>query len=229
MRRARTSASIEPHGTAAVVMRLVQSSQATPQQPVASLDISHRRHRNVQCTACHRSGERHGEVIVRTVRDCQSCHHATDQKASCGACHQVAELRETVDIATRFAVSVRREAEIRSVAFRHSWHSDVQCTTCHTTPVTLASTADCASCHTEHHVATAECRLCHAGAKEDHTRQAHLGCAGSGCHSMRQPVALQETRNVCLTCHVDMVNHRTGRECAGCHEVRWLAERRPGQ
>jgi ribosomal protein S27AE len=42
-------------------------------------------------------------------------------------------------------------------------------------------------------------------------------------------VALQETRNVCLTCHVDMANHRAGRECAACHEVRWLAERRPGR
>jgi hypothetical protein len=229
MRRARTSASLDVHGVAPVVMRLAQAAPASPQQPVASLDISHRRHRNVECTACHRSGERHGEITVRTVRDCQSCHHAADQKASCASCHQTAEFRETVDVPTRFAVSVRREAETRSVPFRHNWHTEVQCATCHTTPVTLASTADCASCHREHHVATADCRLCHEPAKADHTRQAHLGCAGSGCHSMRQPVALQETRNVCLTCHVDMVNHRAGRECAGCHEVRWLAERRPGQ
>jgi hypothetical protein len=41
-------------------------------------------------------------------------------------------------------------------------------------------------------------------------------------------VPLQETRNVCLTCHTDMLNHRPGRQCAECHEVRWLEERRPG-
>ena len=229
MPRPRASMDSEPHGIAPVVMRLVQAAQSPPQRTVAGLDISHRRHRTVECTACHRSGERHGEVTVRTVRDCQSCHHAAEQKAACGACHQAAELREGFDIATRFEVSVRRDAEMRPVPFRHAWHTEVQCATCHTTPLTLASTASCASCHREHHVASAECRFCHVGAKEDHTRQAHLGCAGSGCHSMRQPVALQETRNVCLTCHVDMVNHRAGRECAGCHEVRWLAERRPGQ
>jgi hypothetical protein len=226
MTRPRASADVEAGGIWPVVMRLAQATQAPSQQPTASLDISHRRHREVECTACHSSVKRHGELTVRTVRDCQSCHHAADQGASCTSCHQASELRATVNVATRFAVSVRRDAETRPIPFRHSWHTEVQCSTCHTTPVTFAATADCASCHTQHHVAQADCRLCHEPAKAEHTRQAHLGCAGSGCHSLQQPVALQETRNVCMTCHADMVNHRAGRECAACHEVRWLAERR---
>lgn len=222
--RSRAGASIDaPSAPFGFVMRLVQATQPTP-----NLDISHRVHREVECTACHRSGERHGQLILRTERDCQSCHHSPERASSCAQCHQESELRTPHELPVRFAVSVRREAQTRDVPFRHSWHTDVQCTTCHGEPLTLAVTRDCASCHQEHHVADAECRLCHAPVKSDHTRQAHLGCAGSGCHSTREPVSLQETRNVCLTCHGDMVNHRPGRECAVCHEVRWLAERRPG-
>ena len=227
--RARASADLPPRAETNVVMRLAQATQQAPAPRQATLDISHRQHREVQCTACHRSGERHGELTVRTIRDCQSCHHASEQAASCSQCHQMSELRETVDVSTQFAVSVRREVETRNVPFRHDWHRDVKCGACHGEPVTLAVNRDCGSCHSQHHVAEADCRLCHRPAKAEHTRQAHLGCAGAGCHTMRQPVSLQETRNVCLTCHTDMVNHRRDRECANCHEVRWLAERRPGQ
>ena len=198
-------------------------------QRPSALDISHRQHRNVECTACHRSGERHGQLIVRTERDCQSCHHSVERATPCSRCHQTNELRQAHEVPVRFAVSVRQDAETRDVPFRHSWHTEVQCDACHGTPLTMAVTKDCASCHSEHHVADADCRLCHRPAKADHTRQAHLGCAGSGCHSMRQPVSLEEKRNVCLTCHGDMVNHRPGRECAVCHQVRWLAERRPNR
>ena len=208
----------------------VQQPQQRPQaQAEAALDISHRQHRELQCTACHRTGRQHGELLVRSARDCQSCHHADGERAMpCAQCHQTAELREQRNMPVRFALSVARQPETRNVPFRHSWHTEVECGACHGAPVTKAVTADCASCHAQHHVVQADCRLCHRPAKADHTRQAHLGCAGSGCHSLRQPVALQETRNVCLTCHADMVNHRPGRECATCHEVRWLSERRGG-
>jgi hypothetical protein len=227
--RPRPTATLERHPDPFdFVMRLVQAAPQAPTQQRPNLDISHRVHREVECTACHRSGERHGQLILRTERDCQSCHHSPERAASCGECHQQSELRAPHDVPVRFTTTARREAETRNVTFRHSQHTAVQCATCHGEPLTFAANRDCASCHREHHVADAECRLCHAPAKADHTREAHLGCAGSGCHTMQQPVALEETRNVCLTCHADMVNHRPGRECAVCHEVRWLAERRPG-
>ena len=220
--RARASAGAPAARAPVRFAALVQQVQS-PREP--SLDISHRRHRDVACTACHRSERTHGELVVRTARDCQSCHHSAERATPCARCHAPGELRETHEVPVRVAVSVRRDAETRPLPFRHAWHGDVQCATCHTTPVTLAATADCASCHREHHRVDAECRLCHRPAKAEHTRQAHLGCAGSGCHTMSQPMELRETRNVCLTCHVDMVDHRPGRECAACHEVRWLAER----
>jgi class III cytochrome C family protein len=229
--RARASADARhasPHESAmSGFVRFAQSVQQAP-AVAASLDISHRQHRELECTTCHRSGRTHGELLIRSERDCQSCHHSPERTTTCAQCHQTAELRATHRIPVRFTVPEGQDAETRDVAFQHSQHSDVACGTCHATPVTLAVSRDCASCHSDHHAAEAECRLCHRPAKADHTRQAHLGCAGSGCHTMRQPVALQETRNVCLTCHGDMVNHRPGRECAACHEVRWLAERRPG-
>lgn len=231
LQRARPSADARQEIPSGVVLRPVafQQQQQQPRSTTAGApDISHRVHREVTCTACHRSGDRHGELTVRTERDCQSCHHSAERATQCGECHQSGELRATPNVPVRFAVSARPDVETRDVPFRHSWHTKVQCATCHTEPVTRASTADCASCHTEHHRAQADCRLCHRPAKADHNRQAHLGCAGSGCHTMGQPVALQATRNVCLTCHVDMVNHKARRECAGCHEVRWLAERRGG-
>ncbi|HEU5183001.1 MAG TPA: hypothetical protein VFU01_00440 [Gemmatimonadaceae bacterium] len=231
LQRARPSAGARQEIPSGIVLRPVafQQQQQQPRSTTAGApDISHRVHREVTCTACHRSGDRHGELTVRTERDCQSCHHSADRTTPCAECHQAAELRATPNVPVRFAVSARSDVETRDVPFRHSWHTDVTCATCHTESITRASTADCASCHTEHHRAQADCRLCHRPAKADHNRQAHLGCAGSGCHTMRQPLALQETRNVCLTCHVDMVNHKGRRECAGCHEVRWLAERRGG-
>jgi hypothetical protein len=230
--RARPSADAGGAGTgllASPMFLFAQAVQQAPAQAQTPPDISHRQHRELQCTACHRAaGGRHGELTVRTVRDCQSCHHAEDRALPCARCHQTAELREQRNVPMRFSLSVARQPATRPVPFRHSWHTDVQCNACHGEPVTKAVTADCGSCHAQHHVVEADCRLCHKPAKSDHTRQAHLGCAGSGCHSLSQPVALQETRNVCLTCHNDMVNHRPGRECAACHEVRWLSERRGG-
>lgn len=187
--------------------------------------FSHARHREVQCTSCHATGEQHGALSVRTIRDCQSCHHAAENATRCATCHQTSELSGETRVPTRVELSVWRQPRERGLPFRHQWHRAVECATCHTTPVTLASAADCASCHTEHHQAQRECRLCHESGKPVHERTAHLGCAGSGCHTMAGTVPLRATRSVCLTCHQDLVNHRPGRVCANCHQVQWLTVR----
>ncbi len=188
--------------------------------------FSHSRHRDLSCTACHQSNaDQHGALSVKTLRDCQSCHHAAERAEQCTSCHSRSELAGEKRVATQIELSVWQQPKERALPFRHAWHESVTCASCHTTPVTLEATATCASCHNEHHQAQRECRFCHESGKPTHTRTAHLGCAGSGCHTMSATVSLRPTREVCLTCHQDKVTHRPGRVCAECHEVRWLASR----
>jgi hypothetical protein len=185
-------------------------------------DFSHRRHRALECTACHTSEGEHGALRVRTITDCQSCHHAPERQSACASCHTAAELRAPRAVTTTMRMSVWNAPRQRALPFPHERHSSVTCTTCHTTPVTLAAARDCASCHQQHHVVEATCRTCHTPSpRAQHTREAHLGCAGSGCHTLQGTVALAPVRNVCLTCHQDMVNHNPGRQCAACHQVSW--------
>jgi hypothetical protein len=219
--------------------------QGTPQREAPAFDqpFSHRRHRNLDCAACHQStSEKHGQLVVNTPAECQSCHHENNRTGipasanrgggrdvGCATCHQPSELPRETRVAATMKLAVSGQTRSRDLPFRHSQHADEACGTCHTTPVTLAATKECASCHTEHHQADASCRTCHEESRKAHTVEAHLGCGGAGCHDQaRLARGLRETRNVCLTCHQEMVNHKAGRECAACHQVQWLAGRRSG-
>lgn len=184
-------------------------------------DFSHRRHRELDCGSCHDSGERHGALVVKTLRDCQGCHHAPARQAACGTCHADRTIRGVRRVAAAMTLSVWRVPRERRLPFAHERHVDVACTACHTVPVTLAPARACESCHEPHHSVETTCRNCHESPREVHTREAHLGCAGSGCHTLAGTVALTPVRNVCLTCHQTLVNHNPGRECARCHQVDW--------
>jgi hypothetical protein len=82
--------------------------------------------------------------------------------------------------------------------------------------------AACSTCHEQHHQPTANCTTCHVTPAEGaHTRQAHLGCTGAGCHSGATPAIMEapRTRQLCLACHTDRaVNHKPG-NCADCHTL----------
>jgi hypothetical protein len=244
-----------PRRTAPPVVHLTmaqgtpQGAPAPPRAPAPAQGLgyagpenfSHREHREVECTDCHNSRERHGALIVRTARDCQECHHDPARVAAapapgriaCAACHQPSEIAGQEAVAARMELGVWREARERRLPFRHDWHREVSCTDCHTQPLTMAATRGCADCHDEHHEPDNQCRACHVGAtatavKEEHEQEAHLGCTGSGCHEARTVSSLRETRAVCESCHQDMVNHRPGRECSRCHQVQWLQGARTG-
>lgn len=203
--------------------------QSSPLRADRSEPFKHSRHRGLACTACHSAtGAVHGALLVRTKLQCETCHHGADPKGdgsavTCASCHTSADLarapaQQTVDV----KMSVYRTPKSRTLPFKHAWHTSQECVACHSTPVTLAVARDCASCHADHHVGTSACITCHAGAKQAHRRQdVHQGCAGSGCHEDRSTLRLTATRNVCLTCHNDRVNHKIGRECAQCHAVQW--------
>ena len=210
--------------------------QAQGRPPVPSIDparaardlgytgpagFSHRRHRQLECTTCHSSEERHGALLTKTITDCRQCHHTPERQASCGTCHTTNEIAPKHNVNVAMRLSVWPSARQRDLPFEHGRHTSFTCVTCHTTPLTLAPTRTCESCHDNHHTVDRVCRTCHLSPKPAHTRETHLGCAGSGCHTLAGTVALEPRRNVCLTCHQDKVNHKPGRECAQCHQVKW--------
>jgi hypothetical protein len=202
--------------------------RVSPQTPSLP-PLRHSQHRGVACTTCHTTtGNKHGALVLRTRTDCLTCHHGPEPKPGAGpmACTQCHAASELAALAPTMPVTIRMTVtptpKTRSLPFRHARHTTVACTSCHATAVTRAVSNDCASCHTDHHGATRACITCHAGAQSLHQRAAvHQGCAGSGCHQDAAVLNLTATRNVCLTCHNDKVNHKAGGECAKCHQVVW--------
>jgi hypothetical protein len=207
-----------------------RATATAPRQATAAgftAQFAHRQHQNVDCRACHSSREGHGALTIRTATDCQACHHGTASSqpaAACAACHTASAIARPYPVTASVRTSVRPAAQTRVLPFRHPEHRGISCETCHATPVTRAVSRDCASCHAEHHEPERNCRACHTEAvmrTTDHQRTVHLGCAGSGCHTDAAALRLPPVRNVCLSCHQDLVNHRPGGECAQCHQVDW--------
>jgi Ni/Fe-hydrogenase subunit HybB-like protein/Fe-S-cluster-containing dehydrogenase component len=193
-------------------------------RPIApNVVFRHARHEKVECHSCHSSAQRHGAATVRRIQECRSCHHRDPVAVNCVSCHAASELREVSSTVQRtFEMQIGSlNRPTRTLPFEHAAHLTADCRTCHTGGLALApSQAGCTGCHEEHHRPTANCTTCHerpvTGA---HTRDAHLGCAGAGCHESG-PAAILEaprTRQLCLTCHTERaVNHKPG-NCVDCH------------
>jgi len=192
-----------------------------------TVPFSHATHRGLRCTSCHSTtGPSHGSVTLRSPRDCMACHHGrTFQDLggcndACLHCHRASGLPsrpQTVTVMT----STLATPTTRQLPLAHATHSTVACTECHSTPVTFAAESKCASCHQSHHEEMRTCTTCHSAYDVHRGTQVHAGCRGAGCHTDRSVLALGAKRNVCLSCHVDRVNHKPGQECAGCHRVHW--------
>jgi hypothetical protein len=187
--------------------------------------FDHAPHKDLQCIDCHASTQTHGQVSIRARGECQECHHSPPvvAAAGCARCHAREEIGAPRAVAARLDVAGRTLE--RTLGFDHDLHGRLDCTTCHGPGVQLQVTRSCASCHGEHHTASATCTTCHrpppAGA---HNQQVHSrGCAGSGCHEAASYGAMTEGRNTCIACHQDKVDHRPGQACAGCHRVSFAA------
>jgi hypothetical protein len=217
-----------------MIARVILAMSASPARRAAAtapdtVSFSHAIHRGLACTACHSAtGPAHGTVILRSVRDCEACHHQTTvrtlggEPGACLHCHSSDSLpsgpRTVVVRTTTSAAEMTR-----ALPFAHSTHASLACTECHSTPVTLAVAAACSSCHDAHHVATRTCNTCHDALAAHRGQEVHLGCAGARCHSDPAVLALAPMRNVCLSCHTDQASHKPGRDCAACHLVHWTA------
>ena len=183
----------------------------------------HSQHRGVECSACHTMEGSHGRVTVTSIRDCRSCHHTAPVADECATCHTRAEVRQVQRQVTR-TMDMRigsLDRPRRSLPFAHAVHEDLACAECHTEGLTLSAAAvSCSGCHGEHHEPDMECRACHATPADNaHDAQVHLGCAGSGCHGDPPVRGVPRTRDFCLVCHQDLVDHRPGRNCEDCHAL----------
>jgi hypothetical protein len=187
--------------------------------------FNHLEHREVTCTDCHTSQRTHGEVTLDSRgSQCLECHHRRIAPASgCARCHSAAEVSapRTVEV----GMTIRGRMSARRIAFPHATHAGVGCAQCHTQGVSMRVERTCASCHQNHHTATASCATCHNQPnRASHTAQVHTqSCAGSSCHESAGYGAMTQGRNTCLACHQDQTDHRPGQACAGCHRVTFSA------
>lgn len=202
---------------------LVLPARAAAQQPerAAPLDFDHARHTQIDCLACHSVENSHGQITVTGFNDCRECHHTGSTAQPCTRCHAASDAPgRAYDVRRAFQPSVGR-AENRTWRFDHQSHAQVACAQCHREGLALsAARVNCDACHDEHHEPDNNCLVCHeTPARGAHTRNAHLTCAGAGCHSAAPVNAAQRTRNLCLSCHQDMTDHQRGRVCVDCHAL----------
>lgn len=205
---------------AAGMLPSLWQAMSAPQQ-VDSVRFEHSQHRGVECLKCHSEGRTHGGLKVTSIRDCRACHHTDAVKLSCTACHAKNTLaRRTFEVSQQLDLSTLSHPVQRTLRFDHGKHLNLNCKTCHTGYLDLsASKLSCDQCHAAHHQANRNCMACHPAppATAHTTMNVHLGCSGSGCHNPPPFEGLPQTRDVCLACHQDKVDHRPGQNCVNCH------------
>ena len=184
--------------------------------------FEHARHRGVRCLTCHTTDVQHGGLKA-SARQCGACHHAnTATGNNCEGCHERSEIAGKHRIAANVSLTVWPAPRSRSFDFAHEQHATVACASCHGSDLRRTVEKTCASCHTDHHTATRTCSSCHPSARQTHTRALHVsGCGGSGCHIRETTAAITPVRAVCISCHVEQIEHKLGRECAPCHLSEW--------
>jgi hypothetical protein len=198
----------------------VPQAQSPPPAPADT--FPHARHTSLACIECHETASGRGGLTFEAPRGCLICHHQAPPQARCAACHQTEELAVPQPAAMTISIPGRAPIQ-RPVGFLHSNHTTFTCTSCHTTPVTLApapAKAQCAECHDEHHTEVRRCTACHtlAAPATSHPslEVAHQRC--DACHAAANVARLTPTRNFCATCHTTYAaNHYEPRECSTCH------------
>lgn len=177
----------------------------------------HTVHTNVACLSCHAPVPVTGPAP--TPDQCAACHHGETQSRTCATCHAAGPVG-VMTLNLSWKLSVWLAPRQRDVSFDHAWHTSLQCTACHTNRPAMVPTQPCASCHL-HHEGQIDCRTCHhsppAGLHTIAIHTAPTGCAGSGCHQNPPVKVATLSRDECLVCHADRVNHQPGKVCATCH------------
>jgi len=186
---------------------------------VCHADIrGHATHVSMACTECHTApGAAAGGRPASA--ECNACHHTTDRVEECAHCHASppAPVRA---VPARFTIADRSPGQERPLLFDHVRHTALECRTCHTGGSSLVVERTCASCHTDHHRTDSDCGACHVSFPLSiHQASVHRGCTGAGCHSASNAIPTPLSRNACLVCHRDQVDHEPGGECRVCHLI----------
>ena len=174
--------------------------------------FGHERHvllAGLACADCHTPLEEHGGTTLRSDAACDACHHPSIGGQNCAACHEGpgGAPPETLTLATG--------------DFSHIFHVEemgFECGDCHSSSRMSRIEATCESCHAEHHQPETQCLACHRGGAQDyHEREDHVLCGE--CHDEPADQIDRWTRQVCLVCHSDMVDHEAPDPCADCHQM----------
>jgi hypothetical protein len=205
----------------------------TPAREPISLKapFTHREHNRIACADCHPAGKTHGVIGPTRIQDCRACHHTETRVSECQSCHTRAETSFVRSVTRTMQIRIGRlDRPLRQLPFDHARHVAADCKTCHLDQGQARRTAraNCSSCHEQHHQADRNCMACHrTPAAAVHSRDAHLGCGGVGCHENALPAIQQapRTRTLCLACHTNQVEHEPAMNCADCHR---LPAPRPG-
>jgi nitrate/TMAO reductase-like tetraheme cytochrome c subunit len=202
--------------------RLLQQGGGRRMTAPGGVRFSHGDHRGEACATCHSSRVQHGQLLIKSLADCQRCHHSGPRRVQCASCHDVAALEQaTLETRQTLHLNAAQAVVTRDLPFPHRAHERVACVQCHTNPVSRAPDgAQCASCHASHHTAAADCGECHRAADpiRFHKASDHTRCASAACHGARA-AGLPDTRAMCLTCHTAQVRHVPGKRCDQCHQV----------
>ncbi|HLZ44815.1 MAG TPA: cytochrome c3 family protein [Gemmatimonadales bacterium] len=189
--------------------------------PTPADSFSHDRHKQLACLTCHVTRQPNASLTFAPPRGCQICHHQTPAASDCAKCHTPDQLApahaETVAVAV-----ANHAARARAVAFSHTTHSQLRCTRCHTTAVSLDpadSVKGCAACHDDHHGPRRDCASCHTGAdiQAAHRDSVDTHAACDACHREATVARLVPDRGLCITCHAKQRDHYAARECTACH------------
>jgi nitrate/TMAO reductase-like tetraheme cytochrome c subunit len=185
-----------------------------------AMDFRHAQHRDVDCAACHSTEQSHGAVAITSFAECRSCHHTGPVAEPCTRCHERGELVRQYRAVQPMRIA-SAPAVNRAITFDHRWHQAESCNACHTAGLTQSAAAvSCTACHEEHHRPDTNCRLCHTPpSPQAHTATAHLTCTGAGCHTPPPFQGVPRTRQLCLSCHQELVDHYPGRNCVDCHAL----------
>ncbi|MEJ2312382.1 MAG: NapC/NirT family cytochrome c [Gemmatimonadales bacterium] len=174
--------------------------------------FGHERHvllAGLECSDCHTPLEDHGRTTLASRAACDACHHPAIGARNCAACHE----------GPGGAPPETRPLPVGD--FSHEYHVEemgFECGDCHAGTGMRTPENACASCHEEHHQPETRCISCHReGAKENHEREDHTLCFD--CHDEPADQIDRWTRQVCLVCHTDMVDHNAPDECADCHQM----------
>ena len=186
-----------------------------------AMDFRHAQHRSVDCAACHQTTDRHGAVSITSFAECRDCHHTPPVAQPCTRCHERGALTGSFDVAQTMRLSVAPRPQTRTLPFDHARHLGEACSACHAPgPAQSPANVSCRSCHQEHHRPDTDCMACHQTPPDGaHTLRSHITCTGAGCHQPSPFDGAPQTRQVCLSCHTDLVTHMPGRNCVDCHIV----------